>query len=271
MKFFSKEKPTAFHIILASAIVGILTRFNHQFLGMCIFFLSFTPYIFRKSAHTQTSPKDLSLKVRENSFEDLRKKIVSQKQTTSGLTIAIIVVGLLFCLPIIAYMLEKVSYPTDSTTGQGAVWLAIFMWPILVPLGIALATSLGINQKVLNDAEYKMKQTHGLTNLDPKKKSQMLIAQTITPLLGAIITGDIALVQTALQDQPEELNTAYAQNGNTPLHAAALNGYTEIVRLLLEQLDIDTTRTNNDGKTALDLAREKKFKEIVKLLENKQL
>lgn len=104
-------------------------------------------------------------------------------------------------------------------------------------------------------------------------KSPILVTNTssptITPLLGAIITGDIALVQTALTDHPEELNTAYAQNGNTPLHVAALNGYTDIIRLLLAQPGIDTTRTNNEGKTALDLAHEKGFEEIVQLLENR--
>ncbi len=98
---------------------------------------------------------------------------------------------------------------------------------------------------------------------------KLSISQTITPVLEAILPNNIALVQTALTDHPEELNTAYAQNGNTPLHVAALNGYTEIVRLLLAQPGIDTTRTNNQGKTALDLAREKGFTEIVLLLENK--
>ena len=89
---------------------------------------------------------------------------------------------------------------------------------------------------------------------------------TITPLLGAIIGGDLTLVQTALLDHPEQLNTAYAQNGNTPLHVAALNGYTEIVKLLLAQPGINKTRTNNDGKTAADLAREKGFAQIEELI-----
>ena len=106
------------------------------------------------------------------------------------------------------------------------------------------------------------------TNANPKEK-KLSISNQITPLLNSIISGDLALVQTALTDHPEQLNTAYAQNGNTPLHVAALNGYTDIVRLLLEQPGIDTTRTNNEGKTALDLAREKGHSEISQLLENK--
>ncbi len=91
-------------------------------------------------------------------------------------------------------------------------------------------------------------------------------SNTITPLLGAIISGDLDLVRTALQQNPEHLNTSYAQNGNTPLHVAALNGQAEIVTLLLEQPGIDKTLKNNDGKTATDLAQEKGFTEIVQLL-----
>ncbi len=112
------------------------------------------------------------------------------------------------------------------------------------------------------------KQTTQETKLPALEEKETIPSSSIiTPLLGAIITGDIALVQTALADHPEELNIAYAQNGNTPLHVAALNGYTDIVRLLLEQPEIDTPRTNNAGQTALDLAREKGFEEIAQLLE----
>ena len=92
------------------------------------------------------------------------------------------------------------------------------------------------------------------------------ISRQITPLLGAIITGDMDLVRTALQEHPEHLNTAYVQNGNTPLHVAALNGQTEIVRFLLEQPGIDKTLKNKDGKTAFDLAQEKGLAEITNLL-----
>ena len=87
-------------------------------------------------------------------------------------------------------------------------------------------------------------------------------------LLDAVLKKDDFLVRTALQEHPEYINTAYAQNGNTPLHVAALNGQTEIVKLLLEQPGLDTTLKNNDGKTARDLAQEKNFTEIVNLLRN---
>ena len=91
-------------------------------------------------------------------------------------------------------------------------------------------------------------------------------SNSVTPLLGAIITGDLDLVRTALQEHPEQLNTAYAQNGNTPLHVAALNGKAEIVKLLLSQPGIDKTIKNNNGQTAAELAQEKGFAEISGLL-----
>ena len=91
----------------------------------------------------------------------------------------------------------------------------------------------------------------------------------ITSLFKAVMNNNLADLQGLLPNS--NLNRPFAETGNTPLHIAALNGYTDIVRLLLEQPNIDTTRTNNAGQTALDLAREKEFKEIVKLLGNKQL
>lgn len=92
----------------------------------------------------------------------------------------------------------------------------------------------------------------------------------VTPLFAAILAQDRTALQKLLPN-PGELNRPFAGTGNTLLHVAALNGYTEIVRLLLEQPGIDTARTNNNGQTALDLAREKGFEEIIQLLENKRL
>ena len=91
-------------------------------------------------------------------------------------------------------------------------------------------------------------------------------SNVMTPLLSAIISQNTDSVRAALAEHPQDLNTAYAQNGNTPLHVAALNGQAEIVKLLLAQPGLDKTRQNNDGKTALDLAQEKNLTEIAELL-----
>ena len=92
----------------------------------------------------------------------------------------------------------------------------------------------------------------------PAKKAEISSSFQITPLLHAVLSGDLKLVQATLAEHPEMLNIAYAPNGNTPLHVAALNGYTEIMQFLLTQPNIAKDRKNNDGKTAFDLAAEKK-------------
>ena len=167
----------------------------------------------------------------------------------------------------------------DSTAGQPFGWLGLLTAVVAGPVFV-ISLIATIVSSIRHAFSGKDPDTVSVTHAAPlpvfspsssasSKQAPVKVSQTITPLLGAIITRDIALVQTALADHPEELNTAYAQNGNTPLHVAALNGYTDIVRLLLAQPGIDTTRTNNAGQTALDLAREKGFTEIVLLLENK--
>lgn len=89
-------------------------------------------------------------------------------------------------------------------------------------------------------------------------------ASKITPLLEAIIHNNIQQLKELLPSN--EINRAYAGNGNTPLHIAAWNGYTEIAQLLLEQPGINKESKNLAGKTPLDLAREQGHPQIVDLL-----
>lgn len=56
------------------------------------------------------------------------------------------------------------------------------------------------------------------------------------------------------------------QHCTAPLHAAASNGHTDLVRLLLAN-GADPQLLDPDGKTACDVAREKGFPDILKLLE----
>ncbi len=166
---------------------------------------------------------------------------------------------------------------SDPTAGQGAGWLfmivAVFAGPVFVIS--LLLTIVAMFTSAVSDtvSRYKKKNEEETPAITPiaippaPEKSVKKTTHQITPLLGAILSKDISLVRTALTDDFENLNTAYAQNGNTPLHVAALNGYTDIVRLLLEQPGIDIGLTNNNGKTALDLARERDFIEIAQLIE----
>lgn len=100
----------------------------------------------------------------------------------------------------------------------------------------------------------------------PQQVSVSQKALGISSLLDAVVSNNIDDVRLILTEYPEQLNIVYAQNGNTPLHVASWNGYTEIVRILLEQPGIDKIRKNNDGKTARDMALEKNFSEIAELL-----
>ena len=88
----------------------------------------------------------------------------------------------------------------------------------------------------------------------------------ITPLLLAVVSGKPEDVRQVLQERPADINVAYSGNGNTPLHVATANGQAEIVQILLAQPGANKFYVNNDGKTALDIAKEKNFSRIIDLL-----
>lgn len=163
------------------------------------------------------------------------------------------------------YSLWEIYYDlfvyTGGDKGQTTMWWIIgFSIPILAGLIPAIIGNVCI-----------LSQKKALSSIEKSTNKTLAVATSteITPLLNAILSAKSETVQVVLFEHPEQLNTAYAQNGNTPLHVAALNGYTEIVRLLLEQPGIDKTIKNNDGKIALDLAQEKGFAEITELLNSK--
>ncbi|KND04467.1 uncharacterized protein SPPG_00194 [Spizellomyces punctatus DAOM BR117] len=74
-----------------------------------------------------------------------------------------------------------------------------------------------------------------------------------TPLHWACRGGHAQIVALLLQRRPA-LNP---QNklGDTPLHLAAWGGHTKVVQQLLDQEGIDTRIRNNDGKSAVDIAK----------------
>ena len=87
-----------------------------------------------------------------------------------------------------------------------------------------------------------------------------------TPLYLLVLSKDTSKIQQALQNGAD-VNETYPTNGNTALHIAALNGYTDIIPLLLAWPGIDKNRKNNDGKTALDLALEHNQMQAARLLD----
>ena len=167
------------------------------------------------------------------------------------------------------------------SSGNTSLFLIIWAGCVWIPSIAIYAILLGCNLRLLITkifspvafAQISLSPTSETPTNPQEDKGKIFVSKpspassnTITPLLGAIISTDIDLVHTALSEHPEHLNTAYAQNGNTPLHVAALNGKTEIVKLLLAQPGIDKTLTNKEGKTARDLAQERNFHEIAELL-----
>ncbi|KAJ3162096.1 hypothetical protein HDU86_005794 [Geranomyces michiganensis] len=74
-----------------------------------------------------------------------------------------------------------------------------------------------------------------------------------SPLHWACRGGHAAVVQLLLERKP----AVNSQNklGDTPLHLAAWGGHAAVLSMLLSQAGIDTRLRNNDGKTALELAK----------------
>jgi len=163
-------------------------------------------------------------------------------------------------------------------------FVGIIAFPIIGKLSDMYIPHSSLNQKMTWSYQVNLSQKEETTPLDtnalpgavpvdlsthpvPRETPRAYTPSfVITPLLNAIIKGDLELVRTTLQEYPEQLNIPYAQNGNTPLHVAAFNGYTEIVRFLLEQPTLDKTILNKAKKSALDIAQEKGFAEIAELL-----
>lgn len=89
----------------------------------------------------------------------------------------------------------------------------------------------------------------------------------VIPIWEIILKRDTKALEDELA-KSGDINEAYPQNGNTPLHIAAWNGYADMVKLLLAQPDINRNAKNLAGKTSLELAEEKHFEEIIRLLKN---
>ncbi|EON95931.1 putative oxysterol-binding protein [Phaeoacremonium minimum UCRPA7] len=72
----------------------------------------------------------------------------------------------------------------------------------------------------------------------------------------AIQCAEFPVVEYVLSDGAGSIDiNARDKDGNTPLHIASLQGRTQVVRLLLDQKDINDAVANNQGRLPLDLAR----------------
>ena len=102
--------------------------------------------------------------------------------------------------------------------------------------------------------QQKIVTSNSIHPLDVKDFFNILLAQ------------DIPAIQAKLTQQPSLARSVWPSNGNTPLHVAAWNGWTDIVKLLL-QTDNETRQIlNQAGKYPYDLALEKGHTDIADLL-----
>ena len=98
---------------------------------------------------------------------------------------------------------------------------------------------------------------------DPRAASRN--PMRVAPLHSAVADGcDFAIVR-ALVEAGGDVN-AKQRHGWTPLHGAAFEGDAETVRFLLAH-GADPKATNDPGKTAADVARERGHEEVARLLE----
>lgn len=101
---------------------------------------------------------------------------------------------------------------------------------------------------------------------DPRIAAKNKLA--VTPLHSAVATDaapvDISILRMLL-DAGAPVNVPHL-GGGTPLHTAAFVGDAEVVRLLLER-GCDPSRRTDEGKTAVDIARERGHAGVAEMLE----
>ena len=100
---------------------------------------------------------------------------------------------------------------------------------------------------------------------DEQRHPQPAVANyAITDLHHNCFIGDLSQVKKILKNNPHNLNIL-DNVGRTPLHFAAGNNQVEIVEILLE-LGAITNQVDDKGRTALDVAIEKKSLATAELL-----
>ena len=83
-----------------------------------------------------------------------------------------------------------------------------------------------------------------------------------------VLKGWLDGFKSVLNESTANVNIQTEPEGNTPLHLATMHGYIPALKVLLAHKGIDKSIVNARGKTALDSATEKGFKEIIVLLQN---
>lgn len=74
----------------------------------------------------------------------------------------------------------------------------------------------------------------------------------------------------AMKDAGANVNTLHVDSGQTCLHVSARNGNYEVVKVLIEKLEVDPSIKDKRGKTALDYANENGNEKLTSYLSNLQ-
>ena len=85
-------------------------------------------------------------------------------------------------------------------------------------------------------------------------------------LLEAVTAGDVRIVKRLI-DEEQSVNVKHPFDGYTPLHEAARMGHTDVIQVLLDA-GADIYLQDKNNATALDVAIEKRYVEIAKILKN---
>ncbi len=85
-------------------------------------------------------------------------------------------------------------------------------------------------------------------------------------LLEAVTAGDVGTVEQLI-DEEQSVNVKHPLDGYTPLHEAARMGYTDVIQVLLDA-GADVYLQDKNNATALDIAIEKRYVEIAKILKD---
>ena len=79
--------------------------------------------------------------------------------------------------------------------------------------------------------------------------------------------GNFKEVQASLESLPIEINVNVQDDkGLTPLMCASANGHLDIVEYLIRERGANLNIKNNEGKTALDLAKENRQEKVAEFL-----
>ena len=134
------------------------------------------------------------------------------------------------------------------------------------PTSTQQSVKRGNSESLQEMFERKLNETQKVKVQKRPKLSPLRQQELDKQLLATIrsLQGGLAKVKQLVEDGAQI--EATDKNGSTPLIQAAWVGKTDVVKLLLDK-DANILQTNNDGKSALDIAREKNHTEIVSLLE----